>query len=86
MRAVKQTDSEGGVTTAFQERDRVRNEGQSAQFARLMLGRKALLAERKKRLEKAVKIVEHLRMKQEEKQKCRDIVSGEHDAVKLAFA
>eukprot|EP00965_Chrysotila_dentata_P122858 4060610-Pleurochrysis_carterae.AAC.2 len=71
----EEVDSDGAPV--FETRSRVRAEGQSTQFARLMRGRKVLTAERLQ-LEKAnTAVLKHARIKQEDKQKLRDIVEDE---------
>eukprot|EP00965_Chrysotila_dentata_P196656 6177722-Pleurochrysis_carterae.AAC.1 len=64
-------------TVNFKQSLRRRHEGQSAQFARLMLGRKVLLSKRKKAVEKSVAVGKHAFLEQEEKQELRDKVSTE---------
>eukprot|EP00965_Chrysotila_dentata_P191303 6174428-Pleurochrysis_carterae.AAC.1 len=75
LRAARPSDENDSVT--FNENLRGRADGQSVQFARLMLGRKLLLSERKKAIEKSAVVVEHALLKQEEKQELRDKVSSE---------
>eukprot|EP00965_Chrysotila_dentata_P165289 5457936-Pleurochrysis_carterae.AAC.1 len=61
-RGTKAKDEDG--STVFAESYRRRGEGQSAQFLRLMLGRKVLLAEHKKTVAKTTIVAEHAQIKQ----------------------